>query len=717
VTLEVSDGDDTVSDTLTVVVANLDPTITSLTGDSQVEEGVAASFTASATTPGTDSLTYAWDFGDSSGGSGASPSHSYVDEGVYTVTLTVTDEGVGQSVDYLTVTVSNAAPVITLASGDETAQEGPGGQANFTGSADDAGDDTLTYTWHFGDGSSPQDGQSVSHTYADSGSFTASLVVSDGDGGVAIQETAVTVVDNLPPTSSLSNDGPVYEGSPVSVSFVDSYDPSEIDAESLLYSFDFNNDGDFDDPGDVLDGESLSAPVPAEYLGDGSSTLTVRGRVSDKDGGFTDYTTDVVIFPAAPEVFFDQSGPIFADPGQTVDLTGGFTDPGDDAWTAQVDYDYDPQAPNWQPLTLAGQTFSISHAYPLAAAYDLAVKVTDTDDGVSDIGVIRINVGTSSQVEARLVFYNNSSADGNDPLANASDDNAIAADKQVLLPGQTATAANYSSYARGVNGIMVDISGLPAALTSDDFITRINQASDPDTWTPGPEPTVSVRYGDGVDGADRITLIWPDGAIRNQWVEVTVKANGNTGLAEDDVFYFGNAAGDSDGDGVIGDSDYNAFTSQFGLRGSDLSADVDGDGKVGLADFAAMRSGFGTTVLAPTPPAPAPAGAPAAMVDDMPPTGAYSDQSIAVGGLTIPATLGLPADMLVEAPALGRYAPIIAPATQTPLAATTEHELQALSDDLLGEGVSDVSGDLLDIEFDGDLLPDLLAESVAKTPM
>ena len=42
-----------------------------------------------------------------------------------------------------------------------------------------------------------------------------------------------------------------------------------------------------------------------------------------------------------------------------------------------------------------------------------------------------------------------------------------------------------------------------------------------------------------------MTLIWPDGAIQKQWLQVLVKADSVTGLATPDVFYFGNAVGDS----------------------------------------------------------------------------------------------------------------------------------------------------------------------------
>ena len=53
-------------------------------------------------------------------------------------------------------------------------------------------------------------------------------------------------------------------------------------------------------------------------------------------------------------------------------------------------------------------------------------------------------------VDGRLVFYNHSTWDGNDVLANANDDNAIAPEKSALLPGGTATFANYTSYSRGL---------------------------------------------------------------------------------------------------------------------------------------------------------------------------------------------------------------------------------------------------------------------------
>ena len=63
-------------------------------------------------------------------------------------------------------------------------------------------------------------------------------------------------------------------------------------------------------------------------------------------------------------------------------------------------------------------------------------------------------------------------------MASATDDEAIASDKVALLPGETATFANYTSYARGINGIMVDIADLasePTLAMVDNFLPEFSQ--------------------------------------------------------------------------------------------------------------------------------------------------------------------------------------------------------------------------------------------------
>ncbi len=143
--------------------------------------------------------------------------------------------------------------------------------------------------------------------------------------------------------------------------------------------------------------------------------------------------------------------------------------------------------------------------------------------------------GTAEQfntpgVIGRYVFYNNSSLG-----------NTIAPDKAALQPGGQASFANYTSYVHGINGIIIDISSLttPGGIDASDFTFKLGNDDTPGNWTDAPAPA-------SIDAtANQIVLTWNDGVIRNTWLEVTVLANNDTGLGIPDVFYFGNAPGET----------------------------------------------------------------------------------------------------------------------------------------------------------------------------
>ncbi len=153
---------------------------------------------------------------------------------------------------------------------------------------------------------------------------------------------------------------------------------------------------------------------------------------------------------------------------------------------------------------------------------------------------------TPQSVVGRYIFYNYCAFDGNDFMASPADDGAIAPDKTALLPGGAATFANYTSYTYGINGIMIDISRLPGVPRAGDFTFKVGNDNDPAGWADGPNPRqIIVRQGEGVGGSDRITMIFSEYMIINKWLEVTVKATSKTGLVSPDVFYFGNAVGET----------------------------------------------------------------------------------------------------------------------------------------------------------------------------
>jgi hypothetical protein len=200
-------------------------------------------------------------------------------------------------------------------------------------------------------------------------------------------------------------------------------------------------------------------------------------------------------------------------------------------------------------------------------------------------------------VVGRHVLYNNSAFDA----GAAGDDGAMAPDKAALFPGQTAAFVNYTSYSRGLNGIVVDIAGLhdPAALAADDFAFRVGNNDELGDWSAAPSPlSIDVRPGEGAGGADRVTIVWSDNAIQKQWLEVTIESTEDTGLAAADVFYFGNAIGET------GNSTANAIVSsadealaRLNLRGPfnpapiDFLYDFNRDRLVNSADQALARLG------------------------------------------------------------------------------------------------------------------------------
>lgn len=191
---------------------------------------------------------------------------------------------------------------------------------------------------------------------------------------------------------------------------------------------------------------------------------------------------------------------------------------------------------NLAPITSAGGNFVLtlrnSSAIRSAAGYALLSGKTLS--------------WTTPQVVGRYIFYNNSVFDGNNTAMTTADDSAIATDKQALLPGQRATFANYTSYSRGINGISIDIAGLAGVPNIDDFVFRQGNDNNPAGWGLSSLPVGPwVRPAAGVNGSTRIEFVWPDNWIQNTWMQITVKANADTGLSTPDVFYFGNAIGES----------------------------------------------------------------------------------------------------------------------------------------------------------------------------
>ncbi|MDZ4847718.1 MAG: FG-GAP-like repeat-containing protein [Pirellulaceae bacterium] len=182
------------------------------------------------------------------------------------------------------------------------------------------------------------------------------------------------------------------------------------------------------------------------------------------------------------------------------------------------------------------------------ATPSLSVRVRTTRQNnvfIDNVFAITVmNVADSSTIENRRLFYNRSTSS---VFGNGSGNpiNAIDSTKTALLPGQPSSFANYTNYARGLNGLIVDVNNLGGAVTASDFAFAVSNGISSSGFVPlSASPTLSVIPAGGLNGSSRIKIEFDDNAVRNTWLRVTVLANANTGLGTNDVFYFGNAVGD-----------------------------------------------------------------------------------------------------------------------------------------------------------------------------
>jgi PKD repeat protein len=287
-TVEEADGDSDMATQIITVSAPNQPPDANAGPDQTANEGETVNFDGSSSSDSDGTIdSYDWDFGDETTGAGETTAHEYADNGIYTVTLTVTDTNGATGMDTATVTIENVAPAAVDAGSDQMVNEGA--TVSFSGSFTDPGSgDTHTIEWNFGDGNTSSGSLTPTHAYADDGGYTVTLTVTDDDSGVGT-DTASLTVDNVAPTAEAG--GP-YSGivdEPITLAG-SATDPGTSD--TLTYSWDFGD-------GNSAGGQTVSHT----YSATGAYTATLT--VTDDDGGEDTDTATVDITEAEVVEFYD----------------------------------------------------------------------------------------------------------------------------------------------------------------------------------------------------------------------------------------------------------------------------------------------------------------------------------------------------------------------------------------------------------------------------
>ena len=401
VNVRVSDGDggdDT--DSTTVAVNNVAPTAT-FAASSPINEGGSSSLSltgasdpSAADTAAGFRYSFACDGLDGSlaasyalAGTTNSATCSFADNGSYTVKGRIFDKDGGYNTYQATVVVNNVAPMVdTPTVVPEPSNEGSSVTASATFNDPGSNDAPFTCTVNYGDGSGDLPG-TVSgntctgpiHTYADNGSYTVMVKVTDKDNDTGSNFTTHQV-NNVTPTATLGNDGPVNEGSPATVSFSGQFDPSSADATAgFHYAFSCTN-GDLSAA--TYTGSGTSASTSCTF-DDGPSTHTVKGRIIDKDDGYTEYTTVVTVNNVAPTATFAASSPIDEGSSSSLSLSSP-SDPSsaDTATGFRYSFACDGQDTSLAATyAAAGTSSTTSCAFDDNRSYTVKGRIFDKDSG------------------------------------------------------------------------------------------------------------------------------------------------------------------------------------------------------------------------------------------------------------------------------------------------------------------------------------------------
>ncbi len=490
VTVKLTDDDgNSDTETFTVVVANANPILT-VPSDQSVTEGALLSLPTIGTftdkgfnnslAPTSETFQYAINWGDGTvqakttvgavtqGSVGIDTtgffggSHRYADDGTYTVTVTVYDDDGGSDTETFTVTVGNAAPVLTV-SANKTIAEGSQLSIAQIGTFTDAGfnnpsnpapagptTETFSYTINWGDGTAP-DSSSVSavvqgspgvlttgtfagaHTYADNGVYTVTVTVTDDNGGSDVKTFQVTVTNAAPVLTVVPNQSR-FEGQLLSLTNIGTFTDRGYDnalnpapgetTERFQYTVNWGDgrsdplaDATIDTPGSAGTPTGGSFDASHTYADEGVYTVTVT--VFDDDGG-TDTKTFTVTVSNVPPTLTTVGVQTSAE-GEVLSIPtiGTFTDPGFDnplnplpgdrteRFSYVIDWgdgNVDPSKP--ASITTAGSpgvstagTFGGSHIYADDGLYTVTVTLTD-DNGGTDVRTFQVTVGNQNPVLA-----------------------------------------------------------------------------------------------------------------------------------------------------------------------------------------------------------------------------------------------------------------------------------------------------------------------------
>ncbi|WP_428938143.1 PKD domain-containing protein [Fontivita pretiosa] len=563
--------------TATINITNVAPTL-SISGANSVAEGATYTLNLSASDPGSDTITrWVINWGDGTAaqtvnGNPSSITHVFADNGSYTITATATDEDGTFNANSKAVTVTNVAPTLTIGGANSVAA---GAAYTLTLSASDPGSDTIArwvITW--GDGTAAQtvngNPSSVTHVFANAGSYTITATATDEDGTYNANSKAITVT--APTAANAGGPYTVAEGGSVQLN------GSGSTGSGLSFAWDLDGDGIFGESGTAATrGVETGATPTFNAAGlDGPSSRTVSLRVTDSTGASSTATATISITNVAPTLSI--SGANSVAEGATYTLNLSASDPGTDTITQWVIVWGDGAV-----QTVTGNPSSVTHVFADSGTYSITAAATDEDGTytsnakaltVTNVAPTLSISGANSVAEGATYTLNLSASDvGNDTIS-----------RWVINWGDGTAAQTINGNPSSITHVFADNGSYTITATATDedgtynantkAVTVTNVAptltiSGPNSVQSGSVYTLSLSSSDpGSDTITSWTIDWGDGTgpqvVAGNPSSVTHTYSGGSA-----TYTISASATDEDGT-------YNANSKSVSVVGPTVTADAGG---------------------------------------------------------------------------------------------------------------------------------------------
>ena len=441
-----------------------------------------------------------WNFGDGSATStAANPTHTYA-AGVWTATLTATDnDGATTTRSVQVRSLPNLAPTATASATPSNGRAPLNVQLSSAGSIDFDGT-IASYNWNFGDGSAASTAANPAHTYG-VGTWTATLTVTDNEGATATATVGVTSTVNQAPVA-VANATRIGTKAPLVVNFSSA---GSVDNDGTIASYNWN----------FGDGTAASSSANPSHTYATPGTYSATLTVTDNEGATDVKAVSINVGPvnlapvpvasATPTggraplvVAFSSAGSSDSD-GTIASYAWDFGDGSTVETTADATHTYAPG--NWTATltltdddgTTAMRAVGISSTVNIAPT---AVASATPSSGVAPLVVALSSAGTTDP-DGSISSYSWDFGDGSELSSSANPSHTYATGTYVATLTVTDNEGGTNSATVGIRSNTAPTAVATADVTSGDASLAVSFTGDTSSDADGSIVSYSWNFGDG----------------------------------------------------------------------------------------------------------------------------------------------------------------------------------------------------------------------------